>query len=183
MKVNTLPSRERLDELLSFDPATGEIRWKVSSAKRIKVNDEAGCILACPRTGMKYRIITIDGTNYLAHRLAHYYYTDEQPEQVDHKNGNGLDNRKYNLRSANHKLNMNNQKMYNTNTSGVTGVCYNKQKKLWETQFGSHEFRKLNKTRKYFDDFFEAVAQRKLWEDQFGMTEAKKHRGSQNKTI
>jgi|688.fasta_scaffold620905_1 hypothetical protein len=177
MKANTLPSRERLDELLSFDPATGEIRWKVSR-QGIKIGDEAGNIWTNLKTGIKYRHIRIDGIKYLAHRLAHYYYTDEQPPEVDHKNGNSLDNRKDNLRSANHKSNTNNAKMQHNNTSGVTGVSYFKRDKLWSAQFGSNELQRLNKTRKYFDDFFEAVCQRKAWENQFGMTEAKKHRAS-----
>lgn len=40
----------------------------------------------------------------------------------DHKNGNTLDNRCDNLRSSNHKLNMQNKKQYNNNTSGFIGV-------------------------------------------------------------
>jgi hypothetical protein len=173
MKVNPLPSKERLDELLTFDPATGEIRWKVNR-QRIKVGNEAGCIFTT--CSIKYRVIGIDGIIYLAHRLAHYYYTGEQPEQVDHKNGNGLDNRKDNLRSANNKLNTNNAKMQHNNTSGITGVNYDKRNKRWQANFGSSEFRKLNKTIKHFKTFEEAVAQRKLWENQYGMTDLKKHR-------
>jgi hypothetical protein len=175
MKVISLPSKERLDELLSFDPATGEIRWKVNR-QRIRIGDEAGNIWICSKTGIKYRRIMIDGINYRAHRLAHYYYTGEQPPEVDHKNGNGLDNRKDNLRAANHKSNTNNAKKRKDNTSGIIGVLYNKQMKLWKAQFGSVTFQKLNKTQKLFDDFFEAVAQRKAWEDQYGMTELKKDR-------
>jgi hypothetical protein len=175
MRNKPLPSRERLDELLSFDPATGEIRWKVSRGN-CKVGDIAGTINTNPRYGMQRLNIKIDGILYKAHRLAHYYYTGEQPPEVDHKNGNGLDNRKENLRSANNKLNSNNQKMRKDNISGVIGVGYSKQNKLWRVKFGSNKFQRLNKTQKHFKTFEEAVAQRKAWEHQYGMTDLKKHR-------
>ena len=176
--MKLLPSKARLDELLSFDPDTGEIRWKCKSHvnARINIGDEAGTILTDPRNGRKCRQIKIDGILYKAHRLAYYYWTGEQPPEVDHKNGNSLDNRKDNLRAANRKLNMNNMGMHKNNTSGVTGVSYNKRMKLWHAEFGSGQFKRLNKTHKLFKTFEEAVAQRKLWENQYGMTELKKHR-------
>ena len=50
---------------------------------------------------------------------------------VDHRNGNGLDNRKKNLRDGTGGVNQNNQTLYNTNTSGVNGVSFNKTSKRW----------------------------------------------------
>ena len=177
MKVKAMPSRERLDELLTFNPDTGEIRWKVNgNNQHIKIGKTAGTIETNPKTGMKYLRIMIDGILYSAHRLAHFYYTGEQPPEVDHKNGNSLDNRKDNLRAADRKLNMNNSNKRKDNTSGVIGVGYNKRMKLWRAKFGSNTFIKLNKTCKYFKSKAEAISQRKAWEDQYGMTEIKKHR-------
>lgn len=42
--------------------------------------------------------------------------------EIDHVNGNGLDNRKENLRVCEHKHNMYNKKLYKNNTSGYKGV-------------------------------------------------------------
>ncbi len=51
---------------------------------------------------------------------------------VDHVNGDGLDNRRNNLRQANHSLNMRNKRLYRNNTSGFKGVMRNRGKgKPW----------------------------------------------------
>jgi len=178
MKIKPLPSRERLDELLDFNPDTGEIRRKVATCNKIKVGDIAGGIWTDPKTGKQYRKIRIDTIMYAAHRLAYFYWTGEQPPEVDHANGNSLDNRKVNLRASNKQHNQNNACKRKDNSSGVIGVSYHKITKLWQVKFGGKEFRKTHGTNKTFKTFEEAVAQRKIWEDQFGMTEAKKHRGS-----
>lgn len=41
---------------------------------------------------------------------------------IDHKDGNGLNNQKHNLRLANHQQNMANRKKHKNNTSGYKGV-------------------------------------------------------------
>ncbi len=51
---------------------------------------------------------------------------------VDHKNGDGLDNGRANLRKATHAQNMANKRLYRNNTSGFKGVMRNTEKgKPW----------------------------------------------------
>lgn len=56
--------------------------------------------------------------------------------RVDHINGNGLDNRRANLRPATHAQNMRNKPMYRNNRSGFKGVY--RRKNRWCAQI-KHE--------------------------------------------
>ena len=52
-------------------------------------------------------------------------------QRVDHKNRNRADNRKQNLRCCSFSENNRNRGLYSTNTSGVTGVVFDKKRKQW----------------------------------------------------
>jgi beta-glucosidase/6-phospho-beta-glucosidase/beta-galactosidase len=55
---------------------------------------------------------------------------------VDHVNGNGLDNRKENLRICTDSQNLMNRSKPKNNTSGYKGVSYSKSKKKYTAQIG-----------------------------------------------
>ena len=77
----------------------------------------------------------------------------EFPEgmEVDHINGNSLDNRKSNLRICTHKENVRNQKLSAANTSGYRGVSWNKASKKWEAYI------KVNQKRIYLGKFVDIL--------------------------
>lgn len=66
-----------------------------------------------------------DGTRISMHRLI----TGAEPGVlVDHRNGDGLDNRRHNLRTCTHTQNMQNRKMHSNNRSGFKGVYQHRGK-------------------------------------------------------
>lgn len=68
-----------------------------------------------------YAAAYIAGKTVLMHRLI---LGASPSEQVDHANGDRLDNRRANLRIATHAENMRNSKLRSHNKLGVKGVCW-----------------------------------------------------------
>lgn len=52
-------------------------------------------------------------------------------QRVDHRNKNRADNRKQNLRCCDQAENNRNRGRYSTNTSGITGVTFDKKREKW----------------------------------------------------
>lgn len=80
----------------------------------------------------RYAISKVKGVSILMHR----YILDLNLAslEVDHVNGDGLDNRKANLRICTHAQNLMNQKTPVSNTSGYKGVHWHKGDKKWHAR-------------------------------------------------
>lgn len=84
--------------------------------------------------------------------------------QVDHIHHNTTDNRKSQLRIASKSQNMRNVDRRINNTSGVTGVGWNKTRKKWIASIG---YNNQNIHLGYFINFEDAVAARKEAEEKY----------------
>lgn len=110
--------------------------------------------------------IVSDSTNQTIHmhRLVMGLEGNDNYE-IDHKKKNTQnDNRKNNLRIASHSENMRNVGIRNNNTSGVTGVNWDKRYEKWRARIC------VNKNQielGYFDDFKEASKVRKEAEEKY----------------
>lgn len=75
------------------------------------------------------RKILIDGR--MKRVYMHSIVMKSNGAQVDHKFGDGLDNRKENLRICTHAQNQMNRGIPSNNKSGFKGVCWHKNMKKW----------------------------------------------------
>lgn len=130
----TLPSQAYLCECFDYNPHSGHVLWRPrpgehflgsASQKRFNVRF-AGQPAGNIRHDGRYRVvgITVDGErhDYLLHRLIWKIVHGSEPDEVDHKNRDGLDNRLHNLREASSRQNKVNTKLNRRNTSGSRGV-------------------------------------------------------------
>jgi len=95
MRYRALPPIDRLYELFDPDFDTGKLVWRQAHGKR-KVGDVAGF------QNDRYMLVGVDGSRYYVHRVlyAMHYGKDPAELEIDHVNGDKLDNRLANLRIA-----------------------------------------------------------------------------------
>ena len=154
-------TQEELHKLLEYKPITGEFFWKIKPAKQIPIGALAGYTA---KNG--YTFIRISGVLYYAHRLAVLYMTGAFPKHlVDHDNRVRSDNRWINLIPATYQDNQRNAGMSLNNTSGVTGVGWDKKKQRWYARITVNA---KGRFLGYFDNIPDAAAARKAAERALG---------------
>ena len=153
MKSIELPPVEVLREHFTYNPESGEIRWRKPLANCVKEGDIAGGV-----NNEGYINIKLHCVSYKAHRIAWALHYGEEPNlYIDHKNGDRSDNRIANLRLVTKGENNYNSKLHKHNVAGHRGVNYHKGNKKWRARI------KLNGkdfTIGYFDCKEDAIAAR-----------------------
>lgn len=95
-------SLEALQQMLSYDPATGEIRWRHSPARNIYAGELAGCVkpLRKNKDGkeIEYCYIRLNGAHIPAQRIAYALHHGSFPQgRITFVDGNTLNFRADNL--------------------------------------------------------------------------------------
>jgi len=98
---------------------------------------------------------TANGKGLLMHRLI----VGNSSKKTDHRDRNGLNNQRFNLRTATHAQNMANRKIQRNNKSGYKGVCWSKQAKKWRAQI------KINGKGRYLGEYFCLIKAAKAYDE------------------
>lgn len=143
------PSQEQLKQLLNYNHETGVFTWKsrcesnfdkeksksqVDYWNRTHADKVAGTKMKS-KSKKPYLVIKIFGTTYYAHRLAIIYMNGhiDQDMDVDHIDGNGLNNSIKNIRAVSRSENNKNYRLYDKNTSGRCGVTWRANRGKYES--------------------------------------------------
>lgn len=150
-----LPSAEFLLQFVSYNPESGQFTWIGEDAPRRRKNS-----LMQTRDTAGYIILRIEGKNHKAHRVAWHLEKGEDPGkfEVDHINGNKIDNRIVNLRLSTRGQNRANSTHNKGSKSGIKGVYWCKNQKKWRAQITTNK--KVIKLGSFTDPFEAHMAYR-----------------------
>lgn len=113
------PTQERLKELFNYCPETGLLTRKVTKTYNAKKGSAAGSL----NKSNGYLAVAIDGRTYCVHKIIWLHvFGGHGDHQVDHRDGNRINNKIKNLHIASQQKNMMNKSMQSNNKSNITGV-------------------------------------------------------------
>jgi len=108
-----------------YDPMTGKLYWRINASPRARAGDVAGTLFSAPRRTKcpDYFRVKYAGKCYMVHRVIWLLMQGHWPsQQIDHKDGNGLNNLFDNLREATHQQNIWNRLAANISVTQRKGV-------------------------------------------------------------
>lgn len=165
-----------LHELLSYEPESGILRWKERAQKHF--SSKRSCSIFNSRfsgkraggiaeiKGKKYRHLRIQNRNFRASRIAWAMHYGKWPEnQIDHIDGDSLNDAIHNLRDVTCQENLKNRLLRKNNKSGCPGVSWDSEYSKWRARIGV-DGKKINLGR--FEDLESAIAAKKQAEREYG---------------
>lgn len=154
-------SVHELRSYFSYNPDTGVIVRRMDSATGPgKTGDVAGHVTKRGYVRIKHKCKSLH-----AHRLAWIIIHGSVVGDIDHINGDKSDNRLCNIRLVNAKENARNRARSSKNTSGCTGVSWDKKSNKWHARISSNSGRV---SLGVYDDIYDAIAARKQAEKELG---------------
>jgi hypothetical protein len=177
MTRKELPSPALLRKLLRYEPDTGKIFWLERPAEMFP--DARSCKIWNTRYSNKEALACVNNRGYkhghveyvkiLAHRVTWAFIYGEWPsKQIDHINGDRLDNRIENLRQVTNQQNQKNRFKSKANKSGFNGVHRHYDGGKWVAAISVNG---KSKHLGLFEKINDAVSARKKAEKTFGYSE------------
>ncbi len=156
--VCSMFTQEEVKRLFDYDPMTGFCTRLTRPARNVRIGQGLGWIQNCAG-GLNYLKTEIDYKQYLVHRLIWLWMTGQMPEKdIDHIDGNGLNNVWSNLREATRSQNMRNAKIRTDNKSGQAGVSFHARSRKWRASINTGVGTK--KHLGYYDNLQDAIVAR-----------------------
>jgi hypothetical protein len=170
-----------LRKLLTYDPDTGLLYWRVRTPDMFTDGKQtaahncarwnarfAGTEAFTSVSNKRYKHGRILGKHYFAHRVIWAMANGRWPDNhIDHINGICNDNRICNLRDVTRSVNARNAKKKINNTSGICGVSWHKKNQKWQANI---TMRGKSVNLGYFENIECATAARKAAEIGNGYT-------------
>ena len=148
---------KEISAVLRHEGDTGELYWKrrpkeLSPSERQwkSWNTRFEGKVAFTHVQEGYRVGCVLGHRFLAHRVCWLLHYGEWPKfNIDHIDGDGLNNRLSNLRDVEQAVNTKNSRKRLDNRSGVTGVYWITSRQKWQASVNVNgKFRHLG----FFDE-------------------------------
>lgn len=106
--MSSLPTFDRVRQVLDYDAESGIVRWKCKTHPRASMTP--GAVAGCRNAG-GYIVVSFDGALHYVHRLVWLWVTGRAPcGLIDHRDGCPSNNAWANLRDGSHALNQQNQR-------------------------------------------------------------------------
>lgn len=160
-KIHLDPQKCR--SLYEYDRDTGVLTNR-TNRRNAKKGAVSGTISE-GNAGKLYRVVRYGNRQVKAHRVIWVIMTGDQPDVIDHIDGDGLNNKWSNLRSISHRLNSKYRKTSKANTTGRTGV-YRTPHNTWRAYIfveGTNHFLGIFKKKE------DAIMARETAEREYGM--------------
>lgn len=145
--------------LLINNPTYGQKKVYIDMEDKERVQKYHWNVNKRTRPENTFNVVTSNKNKELESTLLYRYIMNAPKEmQVDHRDGNELNNRKSNLRICTQADNNKNLKIRKNNTSGHKGVCWDKKNSKWMAYIKINtKFKNLG----YYTDINEAIKIRK----------------------